>query len=177
MTCRRSRGYTYDELFRGAIGGSPDSQPDPSRSKPMPPDFLLRCTGCGREAVWDTEAIPPVGAPKIGHPVLWRCETCGGEQRHIVAELCIIHEKLHHEICLTTEIDRCTVDRVMAELCRYRKDTCEAGIEKRSRAADEVEDVAGATGVAQELVLEIADAEAAWMRRRGYGSEQPRSAC
>ena len=143
----------------------------------MPPDFLLRCTGCGREAVWDTEAIPPVGAPKIGHPVLWRCETCGGEQRHIVADLCIIHDKLHHEICLTTEIDRCTVDRVMAELCRYRKDTCEAGIEKRSRAADEVEDVAGATGVAQELVLEIADAEAAWMRRRGYGSEQPRSAC
>jgi len=97
---------------------------------PMPPDFLIRCTGCEREAVWDTEAVPPVGVPEIGHPVLWRCETCGGEQRHIVAKLCVIRDKLHHEICLATEIDRCTVDRVMAELCRYRKDTCEAGIEK-----------------------------------------------
>jgi len=142
----------------------------------MPPDFLLRCTGCGREAVWDTEAFPPVGAPEIGHPVLWRCETCGGEQRHIVAELCIVRDKLHHEICLATEIDRCTVDRVMGELYRYRKDTCEAGIEKRPQVGEEIEDVASVAGVAQEIVLEIADAEVAWMQRRGYCSEQPRCA-
>src|SRR5512136_1802679 len=101
----------------------------------MPPDFLLRCTGCGREAVWDTEALPPVGAPQIGHPVLWRCDTCGGEQRHTVAEFWVIRDKLHHDICLATEIDRCTVDGVMAELRRYRKDTCEAGIQKRPEAA------------------------------------------
>lgn len=142
----------------------------------MPPDFLLRCTGCGREAVWDTEAIPPVGAPEIGHPVLWACETCGSEQRHVVESLCIISDKLHHEICLATEIDRRTVERVMAELCRYRKDTCHVGIEPRRRSADEAEDVAAAIGVAQALVLEIADAEAEWMRRRGYCPEQPRAA-
>lgn len=106
--------------------------------------------------------------------MLWRCEACGGEQRHIVAKLCVIRDKLHHEICLATEIDRPTVDRVMSELDRYRKDTCQAGGETRPRAVDEVEDVAGATGVAREVVLDIADAEAAWMRRRGYCSEQPR---
>lgn len=140
----------------------------------MPPDFLLRCTGCGREAVWDTEALPPVGAPEIGHPVLWRCETCGGEQRHVVEELFIISDKLHHEICVATEIDRRTVDCVMAELCRYRKHTREAGIEARPGPIDEVEDVAGAAGVSQELVLVISDAEAAWMRRRGYCSGKSR---
>jgi len=134
----------------------------------MPPDFLVRCTGCGGEAVWDTEAVPPVGMPEIGHPVVWTCETCGGEQRHIVEQLCIITDKLHHDICLATEIDRHTVDRVMTELCRYRKDTRVAGIEKRPRPAEEIEDVAGATGVPRELVLELADAEADWLRRRGY---------
>jgi hypothetical protein len=108
--------------------------------------------------------------------VLWRCETCGREQRHIVEELFIISDKLHHEICVATEIDRRTVDCVMAELCRYRKHTREAGIETRPGLVDEVEDVAGATGVAQALVLEISDAEAAWMRRRGYCSEEPRAA-
>ncbi len=134
----------------------------------MPPDFLLRCTGCGGEAVWDTDACPPVGAPEIGHPVLWPCVTCGGEQRHIVENLCIIGEKLHHQICLATEIDRRTVERVMAELFRYRTDTCDPGVEPRPRSADEAEDVASAIGVARQLVLEIADAEAEWMRRRGY---------
>lgn len=137
----------------------------------MPPDFLLRCTGCGREAVWDTEAFPPVGAPEIGHPVLWQCETCGGEQRHIVAELFIITDKLHHEICVATEIDRRTVDCVMAELGRYRKHTREAGAEESRAPADEVQDVAGATGVSRDLVLDIADALTAWMRRRGYRSD------
>ncbi len=141
----------------------------------MPPDFLLRCTGCGGEAVWDTEATPPVGAPEIGHPVLWRCDTCGGEQRHIVEQLCIIVAKLHHDICLETEIARPTVERVMAELCRYRKDTRTAGIGAGDRTIEEVEDVAGATGVARELVLEIADAEAEWMRRRGYAPARRRN--
>lgn len=136
----------------------------------MLPDFLLRCTGCGREAVWDTEAFPPVGAPEIGHPVLWRCNACGGERRHTVAQLCIIRDKLHREICLATEIDRSTVERVMAALCRYRKDAREAGAEARRRPVGEAEDVAGTIGVARELVLEIADAEVAWMRRRGYCS-------
>jgi hypothetical protein len=106
--------------------------------------------------------------PEIGHPVLWRCDACGGEQRHIVENLCIIGDKLHHEICLATEIDRRTVERVMAELCRYRKDTCHTDIEPRPRSADEADDVASAIGLARRLVLEIADAEAEWMRRRGY---------
>jgi hypothetical protein len=106
--------------------------------------------------------------PEIGHPVVWTCETCGGEQRHVVEQLCVITDKLHHDICLATEIDRHTVDRVMNELCRYRKDTHVAGIETRPRPAEEIEDVAGATGVPCELVLELADAEADWMRRRGY---------
>jgi len=134
----------------------------------MLPDFLLRCTGCGREVVWDTEALPPVGAPEIGHPVLWRCEPFGGERRHIVVQLCIIRDKLHREICLATEIDRATVERVMTEICRYRKGACEAGAEARPRPGDEAEDVADITGVARERVLEIAAAEVAWMRRRGY---------
>ena len=134
----------------------------------MPPDFLLRCTGCGGEAVWDTEAVPPVGAPEIGHPVVWKCESCGGEQRHIVEQPCIITDKLHHDICLATEIERHTVDRVMTELCRYRRDTHTAGTETRPRTVEEIKDVAGDTGVPRELVLEIAGAEAEWLRRRGY---------
>lgn len=142
----------------------------------MPPDFLLRCTGCGGEAVWDTEAVPPVGAPEIGHPVMWKCDTCGGEQRHLVERLCIITDKLHHEICLATEIDRRTVERVMGELCRYRKDTHAADVEKRLRTAEELEDVAGGTGVPRELVTEIAEAEAEWMRRRGYSPARHRTA-
>lgn len=142
----------------------------------MPPDFLLRCTGCGGEAVWDTEISPPVGAPEIGHPVLWRCETCGGEQRHIVEQLCIISGKLHHDICLATEIDRPTVERVMTELRRYRKDTRAVGIETEDRAIEEVDDVAGTIGASRDLVLAIAEAEAEWMRRRGYSPAQQRAA-
>jgi len=142
----------------------------------MPPDFLLRCTRCGKEAVWDTEAFPPVGVPDIGHPVLWRCETCGGEQRHIVEDLFLITDKLHHEICVATEIERRTVDRVMAELCRYRRHTRAADPKAGPGSVDEVEDVAGATGVPGTLVLEISEAEAAWMQRRGYCSEKSRGA-
>jgi hypothetical protein len=134
----------------------------------MPPDFLLRCVVCGTEAVWDTEALPPVGAPEIGHPVLWRCEVCGGERRHIVEERFVITDKLHHEICVVTEIDRSTVDRIMAELYRYRQRVREARPSGQQDPAEEVEEIAAATGAPQELVAEIAVAEGAWMLRRGY---------
>jgi hypothetical protein len=134
----------------------------------MPPDFLLRCVVCGAEAVWDTEALPPVGAPDIGHPVLWRCDVCGGEQRHIVQELFVITDKLHHEICVATEMDRLTVDRVMAEMYRYRQRMREIQPTGESDPAEEVEEIANVTGVPQELVAEISVAEAAWMLQRGY---------
>jgi len=137
----------------------------------MPPDFLLRCTACGSQAVWDTEAVPPVGAPEIGHPVLWRCENCGGEQRHVVQDLVVIPDKLHHEICIATEIDRRTVDRVMAELHRYRNRTREKIPTGQPEPAEGIEEVAAATGVCRELVADVSAAEADWMRRRGYVPE------
>ena len=137
----------------------------------MPPDFVLRCTGCGREAVWDTEAFPPVGVPEIGHPVLWRCEDCGGEQRHIVQNLVVLTDKLHHEICLATEIDRRTVDRVMAEMFRYRQRTLETDPAGPPESPEEIEDVAAATAVCRDVVALISAAEGDWLRRRGYVPE------
>ena len=134
----------------------------------MPPDFLLRCTGCGREAVWDTEAYPPVGVPEVGHPVLWRCDACGGEQRHIVNELLVITDKLHHEICVATEIDRRTVERVMGEVCRYRDHTGEGRPTAPRDPTVAINAVANAIGVSRDLVEQIAEAEATWMRHRGY---------
>ena len=134
----------------------------------MPPDFLLRCSVCGREAVWDTEAIPPVGEPEIGHPVLWRCDACGGERRHIVQDLAIVADKLHHEICLATETDRPTVDRVMAELVRYRQRTLDTRTRRHPESKEEIEDVAAASAVRREIVAQILAAEAHWMQRRGY---------
>ncbi len=138
----------------------------------MAPDFLLRCTACGSEAVWDTEALPPIGAPDIGHPVLWRCETCASEQRHIVQDLFVITDKLHHEICVATETDRATVDRVMAEMYRHRERVREARPAEELDSADEVDEVADATGIPHELVADISVAEAAWMVRRGYFPEK-----
>jgi hypothetical protein len=138
----------------------------------MPPDFLLRCTACGHEAVWDTEACPPVGVPEIGHPVLWQCDPCGSERRHVIACQVVITEKLHHEICVATEIDRPTVDRVMGEVHRYRQRTRDALADIGSGSTEtEIEDVADATGVAREVVGHIASAEAAWMLRRGYAAD------
>ncbi len=137
----------------------------------MPPDFVVRCTGCGREAVWDTEAVPPVGVPEIGHPVLWRCEDCGSEQRHIVQDLVVIADKLHHEISLATEIDRRTVDRVMGEMSRYRQRTHATIPTGEPESPEEIEVVAAATAVRLELVAQISAAEAGWMRRRGYVPE------
>jgi hypothetical protein len=112
-----------------------------------------------------------VGVPEIGHPVLWQCETCGGERRHTVQRVVVITGKLHHDICVATEIDRRTVDCVMAELRRYRMRTHDGAPEKRPGSIDDVEDVAGAIGISSKLVQQICQAEAAWMRRRGYVPE------
>jgi hypothetical protein len=112
-----------------------------------------------------------VGAPEIGHPVLWRCEVCGGEQRHVVQDLVVIADKLHHEICLATEIDRRTVNRVMAEMSRYRQHTHETIPAGRPESTEGIDDVAAATAVCRELVAQISAAEADWMRRRGYVPE------
>lgn len=129
----------------------------------MSPDYLLRCTVCGREATWDTEALPPVGTPDVGHPVLWWCESCGREQRHTIQAPFVIADKLHHEICLATETDRQTVDNVMGGLCQYRLQ-----ISSARRPADAIKKVAAVVGVPPEVVAAIATAEAAWMTRRGY---------
>lgn len=134
----------------------------------MPPDFLLQCTRCGSEAVWDTEEVPPVGAPDVGEPVLWFCQRCGREMRHAILDLYVLTDKLHHEISLVTELDRATVDRVMGEVYRQRRlGSCEHPAAKMDPAT-EVEQVAEASGVSVELVEQIAVAEADWMLRRGY---------
>jgi hypothetical protein len=134
----------------------------------MPPDFLLRCPVCGSETVWDTETCPPVGSPEIGHPVLWRCEACDGEQRHVIVRVFIILDKLHHEICLATEIDRPTVNRVMTEMdrCRRPRDATAS-----PPGADAAEVVARRSDVPRALVEAIVAAETAWLRRRGYLAE------
>ncbi len=138
----------------------------------MPPDFLLECTACGSQTVWDTDGVPPVGLPEVGHPVLWFCETCGREVRHTIGGLYVLIHKLHHEICVATELDRKTVDRVMTQVYRHRRVACEEMFALRLAAAQEVEDVAGAAGVSLEVVEQISVAEAAWMLRRGYIVEE-----
>jgi hypothetical protein len=139
----------------------------------MSPDFLLECTTCGGEAIWDTEAVPPVGLPEVGHPVLWFCETCGREARHTIVDLYVLIDKLHREICVATELDRETVDRVMAQVYRHRQAASEAMPTVRLDAAQEVEDVADAARVSLEIIEQISVAEAAWMLRRGYLVEHP----
>ena len=134
----------------------------------MPPDFLLECTACGGEAVWDTDAVPPVGCPEVGHPVLWFCEACREEVRHTILDLYVMIDKLHHEICLATELDRATVDRVMAAVYRHRQRASEEAPTARLDPAQEVEEVAEAAGVSLDVVEQISVAEAAWMHRRGY---------
>jgi hypothetical protein len=134
----------------------------------MLPDFLLECTACGREAVWDTEAVPPVGVPEVGHPVLWLCQACGREMRHTIVDLYVIIDKLHHEICLSTELDRSTVDRIMAEVYHHRQRASEEAPTRPLDPAQEVEDIAEKTGVALEIIEQVSVAEAAWMLRRGY---------
>lgn len=139
----------------------------------MPPDFLLQCTGCGHEAVWDTDTVPPVGEPEVGHPILWYCETCGREMRHTIVDLYVIIDKLHHEICLTTELDRSTVDRVMDVVYRHRQKASEESPTALLDPAQEVEDVAEVACVPLEVVEQISVAEAAWMLRRGYIVDAP----
>ena len=139
----------------------------------MPPDYLLQCTACEQEAVWDTEAVPPVGLPEVGHPVLWHCEVCGREMRHTIVDLYVITDKLHHEICLTTELDRATVDRVMNTAYRHRQKASEESPTVLLDPAQEVEDVAEAARVPLEVVEQISVAEAAWMLRRGYIVDAP----
>ena len=134
----------------------------------MPPDFLLECTVCGAESVWDTDAVPPVGRAEVGHPVLWRCEICAAERRHRIADLYVIADKLHHDICVATEVDRATVDRVMAEVYRHRQRESEEAPTARLDPAREVEEVAEGAGVPVDVVGRISVAEAAWMLRRGY---------
>jgi hypothetical protein len=134
----------------------------------MPPDFLLACTTCGTEAVWDTEAVPPVGAPEVGHPVVWFCATCQAQRRHHIAGEVVIADKLHHEICLATELERATVDRVLEELRRQH-----AGLEpgRTGRLLDEagaLDMIAKATGVPRAVVREIVLAHRRWGERRGY---------
>ncbi len=139
----------------------------------MPPDFLLQCTACGNEAVWDTDLLPPVGLPEVGHPILWFCPACGSEMRHTIMDLYVILDKLHHEICVATEQDRATVDRVMAEVYRHRRLASEEAPTARLDPAHEVEEVAEATRLSLEIVEQISVAEAHWMLRRGYIVEEP----
>lgn len=139
----------------------------------MSPDFLLECTVCGAGAVWDTEAIPPVGVPEVGHPVLWQCAVCGQERRHRIVDLYVILDKLHHEICLATELDRAAVDGVMAEVYRHRRRASEEAPTQRLDPALEVEEVAEALGLPPEVVEQISVAEAAWMLRHGYLVDAP----
>ena len=134
----------------------------------MSPDFLLECAACGSEAVWDTDAVPPVGLPGVGHPVLWFCETCGQEMRHTIMDLYVFIDKLHHEICVVAELDRQTVDQVMAQVYRHREVASEELPTAHLDAAQEVENVAEAAGVSLEVVEQISVAEATWMLRRGY---------
>jgi hypothetical protein len=134
----------------------------------MPPDFLLECTACGSEAVWDTDALPPVGCPEVGHPILWFCQACGAEIRHTIVDLYVVIDKLHHEICLATELDRSTVDRIMAEMYRHRRRESEGAPAARLDPAQEAGAVAETVGVSLDLVEKISVAEAAWMLRRGY---------
>ncbi|HTU01769.1 MAG TPA: hypothetical protein VMG58_08125 [Candidatus Sulfotelmatobacter sp.] len=125
----------------------------------MPPDLLLQCSVCGAETVWDTEALPPVGLPEVGDPVRWFCSDCGLEVRHHVLREVLIPDKLHHDICIATEQDRATVDRVMAEVARRRE------LPGASRSG---EDIGDACRVPADTVRAILAAATDWQRRRGY---------
>lgn len=145
-----------------------NSEPPAEETSGRPPDFLLKCTRCGSEVVWDTEELSPVGTPQVGEPVLWFCGRCGREMRHAIVDLYVLIDKLHHEISLVTELDRATVDRVMEAVYRQRRlASCER-LAEGGDPATEVEQAAEASGVSVEMVERIAVAEADWMLRRGY---------
>ena len=109
-----------------------------------------------------------MGTPQVGHPVLWRCEACGAERRHIIESYYLALDKLHHEICVATEIDRRTVDLVMTELYWCRRARERPTSSTRVKSVEEAEEVARVTGIRQEMVERIATAESAWLVRRGY---------
>ena len=131
------------------------------------PDFVLVCSVCGTEAVWDTEQLPPAGTPEVGHPVLWPCNTCGTDQRHRITDICLNTDKLRHAVSMATEIDRRTVDRVLGAAEYFRRSHASGG-----GTAEELRAVAKAAGVPAEVADRIAVAEAAWLCRHGYLGER-----
>jgi hypothetical protein len=60
------------------------------------------------------------------------------------------------------------VDRVMAAAYRCRQEASETAPVLRLSPAEEVEEVAAAAAVPQEVVERLSVAEADWMLRRGY---------
>ena len=88
--------------------------------------------------------------------------------RHYIADLYVITEKLHHDLCVTTELDRATVNRVMAAAYRYRQEALETSSAACLNPAEEVEEVAEAAVVPVEVGERLSVAEADWMLRRGY---------
>jgi hypothetical protein len=88
--------------------------------------------------------------------------------RHTIVDLYVMTDKLHHEISLATELDRATVDRVMAEVYQKRQGEIEEAPTAPLDPAREAEEVAEGAGVRLEVVEQIFVAEAAWMLRRGY---------
>ena len=135
----------------------------------MPPDFVLRCTACGNEVLWDTDQLPPAGTPLVGHPVLWPCQACGNEQRHRIQDLFVVPDKLRHAVSVATEIDRPTVDRIMAAADRFRESHADSAAFRGS--AEELAAVAEAANVPAGVVERITVAEAAWLYQRGYIQE------
>ncbi len=135
----------------------------------MLPDYLLSCTVCGSEALWDTDQLPPAGIPRIGDPVLWSCATCGSDRRHVIADLHIFPEKVRHAVSVATEIDCQIVDRVMAATDRLRRSGTTGAVPPD--ASDDISAVAAALGVPPDTVDRIAVAEATWLCRHGYIQE------
>ncbi len=135
------------------------------------PDFLLRCSVCGSEVLWDTDQLPPAGTPQLGDPVLWFCVACHDERRHLIVAVAVQSQKLRQAVSVATEIDGPTVERVMAAADRIRE--VEGDRPGLGGGPDELAAVAAAADVPPELVDRIAVAEAAWLSRRGYIQELP----
>lgn len=133
----------------------------------MPPDFLLACEACGAESVWDTETLPPVGRPEVGHPVVWSCASCRLETRHRVVCEVVLSDKLYHDICVATELARSMVERVMVAI-RERYPSLPAAADQLAEPATAAV-IAQAADVPVDVVREVGAAAAVWSSRRGYG--------